>query len=291
MTSQTLFVFGLGYSARVFADRLRADGWDIRATARSDDKVAELRAAGITAFRFDGSTPMTNVNDALDGVSSLLISVPPGADGDPVLNLHGRDIAARASSIAWAGYLSTTGVYGDRGGGWVDETSELTPATERGRRRVDAEAGWCRLWREYGLPVHLFRLAGIYGPGRNALETVQSGRARRVIKKGQVFSRAHVADIATILEASIDRPNPGAAYNICDDYPAPPQDVVAYACELLGVVVPPGIPYSNAELSAFGRSFYAESKRVSNERIKDELGVELAYPDYRTGLAALRDAS
>lgn len=287
MTSQTLFVFGLGYSARVLADRLRSVGWTIRATARSADKVAELCAAGIEAFRFDGSAPMTNAAAALDGVTHLLLSVPPGVDGDPVLHHHGGDIAARAEDIAWAGYLSTTGVYGDRAGGWVDEASDLVPATERGRRRVDAEAGWCRLWRESGLPVHLFRLAGIYGPGRNALETVRAGTARRVIKEGQVFSRTHVADIATILEASIARPNPGAAYNVCDDDPAPPQEVITHACALLGVDPPPEIPFEAAEMSEMGRSFYAESKRVSNARIKAELGVALAYPDYRAGLAAL----
>ena len=287
MTSRTLLVFGLGYSARVLVDRLRPAGWAVRATARSAEKVAALQAEGIDAFLFDGTTPIADVAGAFDGVSHLLLSVPPGADGDPVLSHHGGDIAARAGDIAWAGYLSTTGVYGDRAGGWVDEASEFTPATERGRRRVEAEAGWCRLWREHGLPTHLFRLAGIYGPGRNALETVRSGTARRVVKQGQVFSRTHVTDIATVLEASIARPNPGAAYNVCDDDPAPPQEVVAHACALLGVDPPPEIPFEDAEMSAMGRSFYAESKRVSNRRIKEELGVELAYRDYRDGLAAL----
>ena len=287
MTSRTLLVFGLGFSARVLVDRLRPTGWTVRATARSAEKVAALRADGIDAFIFDGTAPIVDKAGAFDGVSHLLLSVPPGADGDPVLEHHGGDIAAMAGDIAWAGYLSTTGVYGDRAGGWVDETSELTPATERGRRRVEAEAGWCRLWREAGLPIHLFRLAGIYGPGRNALESVRSGRARRVVKQGQVFSRTHVADIATVLEASIARPNPAAAYNVCDDDPAPPQDVVTHACELLGVDPPPEIPFEDAEMSEMGRSFYAESKRVSNRRIKEELGVTLAYPDYRAGLAAL----
>jgi nucleoside-diphosphate-sugar epimerase len=285
--SQTLLVFGLGYSARVLADRLMSAGWTVRATVRSDSKREELRASGIEAFHFDGTAPMPDIEAALAGASHLLLSVPPGAEGDPVLRLHGDDIAAHAGHIAWAGYLSTTGVYGDRAGGWVDEGSELVPATTRGRRRVEAEADWCRLWRDAGLPIHLFRLAGIYGPGRNALETVRAGTARRVIKKGQVFSRIHVADIATVLEASIARPNPGAAYNVCDDDPAPPQDVVTHACALLGVEPPPGIPFEKAELSEMGRSFYAESKRVSNDRIKNELGVSLAYPDYRAGLAAL----
>ena len=287
MPSGTLLVFGLGFSARVLVDRLVPAGWAVRATVRDADRAAALRAEGIDALPFDGTAPVTDVLGLFEDVSHILSSVPPGADGDPVLIHHGGDIAARANEIAWAGYLSTTGVYGDRAGGWVDETSDLAPATERGRRRVAAEAGWCGLWRSAGLPVHLFRLAGIYGPGRNALKTVRAGQARRIVKPGQVFSRIHVADIATVLEASIARPDPGAAYNVCDDDPAPPQDVVALACELLGVDPPPEIPFEAAEMSEMGRSFYAESKRVSNRRIKEDLGVRLAYPGYRAGLAAL----
>lgn len=291
MSASTIFVFGLGYSARVLADRLMADGWAVRATVRDPDKADTLTAEGIRTFVFDGGAPLADIAVALDGVTHLLSSVPPGAEGDPVLRHHGGDLAARAGQIGWAGYLSTTGVYGDRAGGWVDETSDLTPATTRGDRRVEAEAGWCGLWRDAGLRVHLFRLAGIYGPGRNALETVRSGRARRVVKQGQVFSRTHVEDIAAVLAASMARPNPGAAYNVCDDDPAPPQDVVTLACELLGVDPPPEIPFEEAEMSEMGRSFYAESKRVSNQRIKDELGVALRYPDYRSGLAALLSES
>lgn len=287
MASRTMFVFGLGYSAGVLAQRLLAEGWTVRVTVRDAGKAAALAAGGIQSLVFDGASPIADIASALDGVTHVLSSVPPGADGDPVLHHHGADLAARAAQFAWAGYLSTTGVYGDRAGGWVDEASELTPATARGERRVAAEAGWCRLWADAGLPVHLFRLAGIYGPGRNALETVRSGNARRVVKPGQVFSRTHVDDIAQVLAASIARPNPGAAYNVCDDDPAPPQEVVLHACELLGVAPPPEVPFEEAEMSEMGRSFYAESKRVSNRRIKEELGVALLYPDYRAGLAAL----
>lgn len=286
MSANVLFVFGLGFSARVLAERLLAQGWAVRGTTRSSEKAEHLRDAGIDVCLFDLASPLTDMQ-ALDGVTHLLSSVPPGPDGDPVLNLHAADIAARARQIVWAGYLSTTGVYGDRGGDWVDERAALDPATERGARRVAAEAAWCALHQMHGLPVHLFRLAGIYGPGRNALETVRQGKARRIIKAGQVFSRTHVDDIASVLEASIARPNPGAAYNVCDDDPAPPQDVVLHAYELLGVVPPPEIPIAEAELSEMGRSFYAESKKVSNLRIKQELGVSLKYPDYRAGLAAL----
>lgn len=283
----TLFCFGFGFSARVLAARLRAQGWTIRGTSRSADKCAALRAEGVEAFVFDRDHPLDDVAAVFDGVTHLLSSVPPDAEGDPVLERHGPDIAARAEAVAWAGYLSTTGVYGNRDGAEVDENSERAPSGERGRRRVAAEDGWCALWRDHGLPVHLFRLAGIYGPGRNALETVRAGRARRIVKPGQVFSRIHVDDIATILAASMARPNPGAAYNVCDDDPAPPQDVIAHACALLGVDPPPEIPFAEAELSDMARSFYDDNKRVSNRRIKEELGVDLAYPDYQTGLRAL----
>lgn len=286
MSGNVMFVFGLGFSARALSELLLAEGWTVRGTTRSSEKALWLSEMGIEAHLFDAGQPLADLS-VLDGVTHLLASVPPGPDGDPVLIHHGPDLAVRAGDIRWAGYLSTTGVYGDRGGEWVDENAALDPATERGARRVAAEAAWCRLWREHGLPVHLFRLAGIYGPGRNALETVRQGKARRVVKPGQVFSRTHVRDIAAVLAASMAQPNPGAAYNVCDDDPAPPQDVIAHACALLGVNPPPEIPFEEAELSEMARSFYAESKRVSNARIKDELGVELAYPDYRAGLAAL----
>lgn len=286
MSGNVMFVFGLGFSARALSELLLAEGWTVRGTTRSSEKALWLSEMGIEAHLFDAGQPLADLS-VLDGVTHLLASVPPGPDGDPVLIHHGPDLAVRAGEIRWAGYLSTTGVYGDRGGEWVDENADLDPTTERGARRVAAEAAWCRLWREHGLPVHLFRLAGIYGPGRNALETVRQGKARRVVKPGQVFSRTHVRDIAAVLAASMAQPNPGAAYNVCDDDPAPPQDVIAHACALLGVTPPPEIPFEEAELSEMARSFYAESKRVSNARIKDELGVELAYPDYRAGLAAL----
>jgi len=281
-----LFCFGLGYSARVLAARLGARGWRIAGTTRAAEAVAELARAGIEAFAFDRDRPLEAPGAALAGTTHILSSVPPDAEGDPVLDCHGADIA-RLPGLAWAGYLSTTGVYGDRGGGWVDEDSALEPTGDRGRRRLAAERAWLALRRDHGVPVHLFRLAGIYGPGRNALESLRAGTARRIDKPGQVFSRIHVEDIATALEASIARPNPGRAYNLCDDDPAPPEEVIAHACALLGVEPPPLIPFEAAELSPMARSFYRDNKRVSNRRIKDELGVELAYPDYKAGLKAL----
>ena len=281
-----LFCFGLGYSARALGARLSARGWTIAGTTRSRDKAEALRAEGIEPFLFDRGSPLERPEAALAGTTHLLISVPPDGAGDPVLDHHGDDLAA-CRSIVWAGYLSTTGVYGDRDGGWVDEESARTPTGERGRRRLAAEQAWCALMARAGTPVQLFRLAGIYGPGRNALATVRRGRAQRIDKPGQVFSRIHVDDIAAVLEASIDRPRPGRAYNLCDDNPAPPAEVIGHACRLLGVAAPPLIPFDEAELSDMARSFYRDNKRVSNRRIKEELGVTLAYPDYRAGLAAL----
>ena len=185
--------------------------------------------------------------------------------------------------LRWVGYLSTTGVYGDHGGAWVDESTPVNPSTERGKTRVRME----RAWRSGLLPMHVFRLAGIYGPGRGPFKKVLAGTARRVIKPDQVFSRIHVDDAARVLKASMERPDPGAIYNVCDDLPAPPEEVIAHAAELLGVPVPPAIPFDEAEMSPMARSFYADSKRVSNRKIKAELGVKLEYPDYRSGLAAL----
>jgi nucleoside-diphosphate-sugar epimerase len=282
-----LFVFGLGFSAAALAERLAAKGWHIAGTCRDEDKRGPLEARGIEIHLFDRVHPLADPATVLAGTTHLLASVPPEGGGDPVLDLHGKDIAALRGRLAWAGYLSTTGVYGDRQGGWVEEGSALTPSGERGRRRLDAERGWLELWERHGIPVHLFRLAGIYGPGRSALDSVRSGKARRVIKPGQVFSRIHVADIATVLEASIAKPHPGAAYNVCDDDPAPPAEVIEHACRLLGVEPPPAVAFDDASLSPMARSFYDDNKRVRNDRIKSELGVTLAYPSYRDGLKAL----
>ncbi|MFZ1481877.1 MAG: SDR family oxidoreductase, partial [Paracoccaceae bacterium] len=215
----------------------------------------------------------------------ILASAAPDAAGDPFLRAAPQIAAAKAE---WVGYLSTTAVYGDHQGGWVDEDTAPTPASDRGRLRVLAEGQWLAT----GLAVHVFRLAGIYGPGRGPFEKVRNGSARRIIKPGQVFSRIHVEDIAQVLEASIRRPNPGATYNLCDDDPAPPEDVLSEAARLLGLPEPPAVAYAAAEMSPMARSFYGESKRVSNDRIKRELGVILRHPDYRHGLAALlRDAT
>ncbi len=283
MTHRTLLSIGHGYSAAALGDLLVAEGWRVIGVTRSASKAGALRARGVEPLLWEGA----DWDAALDAADHLLISVAPDADGDPVLRALGPRIAARAAALRWAGYLSTVGVYGDRGGAWIDETAPLNPATDRGRARVAAEDAWRALRRAHGLPLHVFRLAGIYGPGRGPFAKIRSGEARLVIKAGQVFSRIHVDDIAAVLRASIARPDPGAVYNVCDDCPAPPQDVLAFAADLLGAPRPPEVAFAAAELSPMARSFYAESKRVGNRRIREGLGVELRYPTYREGLAAV----
>jgi nucleoside-diphosphate-sugar epimerase len=277
--TKTLLSFGHGYSAAALADLLVPLGWRVIGTTRKAEKCDALRAAGVEPVLWD-----EDLSDHIATASHLLISAGPNAEGDPVLNRYASQIAERADQYEWAGYLSTTGVYGDHQGGWVDEDTPLSPSTKRGQLRVEAEAAWQAL---PDLPLHIFRLAGIYGPGRGPFAKVRNGTARRIIKEGQVFSRIHVEDIAQILLASINRPNPGAIYNMCDNDPAPPEDVIAHAAELLNLPVPEAVDYETAEMTPMARSFYAESKRVRNDRIRDELGVTLKYPDYRSGLAAL----
>ncbi|WP_292287876.1 SDR family oxidoreductase [Marivita sp.] len=278
--NKVLLSLGHGYCVSHLARRLVPQGWRIAGTTRDPDKFASLRAQGITPLLWDRDA----ILPWLEHASHLLVSAGPTETGDPALALLQPDITKQAARLDWAGYLSTTGVYGDAQGGWVDECTPLTPDTERGRRRVRAEAAWSAI---PDLPLHIFRLAGIYGPGRGPFAKVREGSARRIIKPGQVFSRIHVEDIAQTLEASMAHPKPGAVYNLCDDDPAPPQDVIAHAADLLGVERPPEVPFDEADLSPMARSFYSESKRVRNAKIKSDLGVTLKYPDYRTGLAAL----
>ncbi len=283
-----LFCFGLGYSAGRLAHGLIADGWRVAGTTRTAAGQAQLAAEGLDTYRFDGASPLADAKAALAGATHLLSSVPPGADGDPVLVHHARDIRA-LKSLTWIGYLSTTGVYGDTLGKPVDESSPLNPTSERSRQRADAEAAWLALARGNGLPVHVFRLAGIYGPGRSALDQVRAGAARRIDKPDHLFSRIHVDDIAVVLRASMARPNPGAVYNVCDDEPAAAADVVAFACELLGVAPPPAVAFEEARMtmSPMALSFWRDNRRVANRRIRDELGVALNYPNYRDGLRAV----
>ncbi len=285
-----LFCFGLGYSARALAERLLAKGWQVAGTRRSDDGTGSIDPR-IKILAFDRDRPLDDAAAALAGSTHVLSSVPPDDAGDVVLDHHGNDLAAIAG-IQWVGYLSTTGVYGDTGGARVDETSPTNPSSERSRRRVAAEQGWLDLWRDQDGPVHLFRLAGIYGPGRSALDQVRGGRARRIDRPGHRFSRIHVQDIATVLEASIQRPRPGAIYNVADDAPAPPSEVTAFAADLLGVAPPPLVPFDEARagMSEMALSFWNDNRLVDNGLVHEELGVDLAYPTYREGLKAVFDA-
>ena len=284
-----LFAFGVGYSAAHFVRRYRGRFEKIAGTTTSPEKVAALRADGMETFVFDGTSADPGIARALTGADALLVSIPPDAEGDPTLRHFAAAIAA-APRLAWIGYLSTVGVYGDHGGGFVDEDTPARPVSARSRERLAAENAWLELGVRAGKPVHVFRLAGIYGPGRNALAQLAAGTARRIVKPGQVFNRIHVEDIAAVLAASIARPNAGAVYNLADDEPAPPQDVIAYAACLAGVAPPPAVADAEARLTGMAASFWGECKRVSNRRIKDELGVALSYPSYREGLAALHAA-
>ena len=274
-----LFCFGLGYTGARLALELRSLGWQVAGTSRDAAALQELSTHGISGRQLaEAEIP--------SGTSHILCTIPPGAVGDAVIQAHADKIAA-APSLAWLGYLSTTGVYGDRGGAWVAEEDPPTPGNERSRYRLAAEQAWLDLWQTRGVPVHIFRLAGIYGPGRNVLATVRAGAAKRIDKPDHLFSRIHVDDIVQILCASMAAPNPGTVYNVCDDEAATPADVVSYACELLGVAPPPLQKFSPEDMSAIARSFWTENRLVRNERIKRDLGIKLRYPDYRSGLKAL----
>ena len=285
----SLFCFGLGYSALALARALQEEGWRITGTCRSEARREELGALGIEAWLFDRERPLADPAAAFAGSTYLLSSVPPDAAGDPVIDLCGPAIAARRD-LVWAGYLSTTGVYGDRRGRWVTEESHLAAQSVEGGRRVGAERDWLEVGRGMGLTVTVFRLPGIYGPGRSPFQRLRDGTARRIIAPGQVFSRIHVEDIAGGLAASIARPRAGGIYNLCDDEPCPNGEVIAYAAGLLGRPAPPEVALADAGLSPAASRFYAESKRVSNARAKAELGWRPAYRSYREGLRATLEA-
>ena len=285
----SLFCFGLGYSARALARSLLREGWRIAGTTRSGHSPGPDLAVEVVAF--DGLAPIADAATVLAGVSHILVSIPPEAEGDPVLAHHALDLA-RLSGLSWLGYLSATSVYGEGGGAPVDETSPLAPTSARGRRRLAAERAWLDLHRQSGLPVHVFRLAAIYGPGRSPLDQLRAGTARRIDKPGHRFARIHVEEIVAVLRASIERPAPGAIYNLCDDEPAEPADVVSYASRLLGVEPPPLEPFASAcaSLSPMARSFWQDRRTLANARMHDLLGRPLAYPSYRQGLAAIARA-
>lgn len=288
--SKNLFCFGYGYCCDYLGyDLIQRGEWAIAGTTRDPEKRDLLRARHIESFLFDVDTPLPDPGYILQNTTHLLISTPPDDEGDPVFQMHAEEIL-KLKNLQWVGYLSTTGVYGDRQGEWVDETSEQRPSSKRGSRRKKAEEQWMSLYQAHGLPVHVFRLAGIYGPGRSALDSIRAGMARRIDKPGHVFGRIHVEDVVRVLRMSMGNPDPGNVYNVCDDEPAPSHEVIAYACELMGRQPPPLVAFEEADLPPMARSFYNDNRRVRNDKIKNVLGVELKYKTYREGLQGCLEA-
>jgi nucleoside-diphosphate-sugar epimerase len=287
MANPHLLCLGMGYSALHIARRLSGDGWQVTGTCRTEQKAAALHREGFGALVFDGEQPSEGMMDALQGVTHLLCSIPPDKRGDPAISHHGADMAGAVHQLAWIGYLSTIGVYGDRGCDWVDEDTPTAPVSDSSRFRVAAENQWLELGAAQDIPTCLFRLPGIYGPGgRNQIDALRAGKARRIVKPGQVFNRIHVDDLATAVIAAMHAPGKAGIYNLADDEPAPADEVVTYAARLLGIEPPPEVAFAEARLPPFAAHFYAECKRVRNHRMKQQLGVELRYPTYREGLAS-----
>jgi nucleoside-diphosphate-sugar epimerase len=284
-----LVIFGLGYSAGFFARAALAKGWEVTGTVRSAEKAGELSRQRLHTLVFGGFAVSTPLAKVLAEADAVLVSAQPDESGDPVLGALADKLAA-AEKLRWIGYLSTIGVYGDHGGAWIDESAQCRPTSRRSRQRLETEQDWLDFGANSGKAVQIFRLSGIYGPGRNAITKLQAGTANRLIKPGQVFNRIHVDDIVGVLMASLEKPRPGAVYNVTDDEPAPPQDVISFAAEVAGLVPPPETPFDSAKLSPMAASFYSENKRVSNALVKRELGYAFRYPDYRQALRDLAAA-
>ena len=278
----TFLSFGHGYTAQALTPYLNDKGWKVFGTSRTKDNFSNIEKSGAIPILWGSDELRSVIREA----ALVLSSVSPANGSDPVIKMYGEDLKENSNRIKWAGYLSTIGVYGDTKGKWVDESSPLKPSTNRGIARLNAEKEW---FKYNLLPAHIFRLGGIYGPNRSPFQKVLQGKAVKIIKPGQVFSRMHIRDIVQTLLASISKPKPYSIYNLCDDNPAPPQDVLSYAAKLLSVKQPPTVNFEDANLSEMARSFYAENKRVSNKLIKSELGVDLMYPDYKVGLENLLD--
>jgi nucleoside-diphosphate-sugar epimerase len=289
-----LLIFGLGYSAQRLCHLHARSFVSLAGTVRTVEKAAMIDLPGVSVRIWPGA-PHADDTEILHGADHILISVPPGEHGDPVLARLG-EVLRRRHNLKWIGYWSSIAVYPDAGGGWVDETAVCAPVSLRGKARLAAEIGWAELSGDLGVPIDILRLPGIYGPGRSAIESVRTGTARRIIKPGQVFNRIHVDDIAGATLAALQSATTSAQVgskpalriiNVTDDLPTPPQDVVSFAAKLLALPEPPAVDFDTAELSVMARSFYADTKRASNRRLKDELGYRLLYPTYREGLRAI----
>jgi uncharacterized protein YbjT (DUF2867 family) len=281
-----IVIVGLGYSAGFFARAALARGWQVTGTSRSAEKAGSLSAQGIPTLIFGGFAVSRRLETAIAEADAVLVSTQPDENGDPALACLSGQLAA-APNLRWIGYLSTIGVYGNHDGAWIDETATCRPTSERSKQRLAIDEAWLAFGEKTGKPVQIFRLSGIYGPGRNAIVNLRAGTARRLVKPGQVFNRIHAEDIAGVLMASLERPRNGAIYNVTDDEPAPAQDVVAFAAELISIAPPPETPFDSGKLSPMAASFYGENKRVSNALVKSELAYAFRYPTYREALRVL----
>jgi len=283
-----LFCFGFGYTASFLAIKLSAAGCKISGTTTNKAKKKFIKKNGIASWIFDGNHEIPDPQKKLKDVTHILLSIPPNGEGDLVFESHASDLA-QMPNLEWVGYLSTTAVYGNHDGGWVSEETPPAPSSRRGSLRLRAEEQWSSLYINEGLPLHIFRLAGIYGPGRSAIDAVRSGNARRIDKPGHVFNRINVEDIVQTLIASMKKPNIGSIYNLADDDPAPSHEVIQFACNLTGIESPELIEFNQTEMAPIVRSFYKDNKRIDNNKIKRELGVNLLYPDYRSGIRSCLD--
>ncbi len=283
--SDQLFIFGFGFTSQAVAEKLKPRFSNIFGTTRSEEKVAAMRSHGVTPVLFDGETLSDELVVALQSATQLLISIGPNEFGDPVLSAA-SEVLKNCQQIKWIGYLSTVGVYGNHDGAWVDETTQCKPVSKRSIQRVAAEKAWIEHAEKFDIPTAVFRLSGLYGPGRNTFMNIEKDKARRLVKSGQVFNRIHREDIAEAIELAIAKSASGI-FNITDDMPAPPQDVVTYAHELMGKEPPEEIDFDTADLTPMARSFYGENKRVSNKKSKEVLGLEYTWPNYRESLTRM----
>ena len=281
MKSPCLLIFGHGYTANVLVDHLGTEDWEIFGTTRNVETADLLRENNITPIMWSDEKYLKSI---IKKSNYILHSIAPTEVGDPVYEKYAEDIIARSTNLSWFGYLSTTSVYGNHDGQWVDEKTPVNPSSNRGRLRVNAENTWASI---HNLPLHIFRLAGIYGAGRSPLDKIRSGKAQLISKPGQFFSRIHVEDIARVLQASIEMPNRGSIYNVCDDMPAAPDEVLTYAAKLLNYPEPPTIGFNEAVLSPMAKSFSSDNKRVKNHLIKNEFNLALKFPNFKAGLDAL----
>ena len=281
-----LFCFGMGYVASFFSEKLASIGWSISTTCRLKEKQVQLKKKGFDAFLISSNSFVSNLEKILEDVTHILVSIPPYDDGDPVIKHYKKQVSSM-KNLEWIAYLSSTGVYGNHNGEWINEKTKPLPTNTRGKRRLLAEKQWLDAFENHNISMNIFRLSAIYGPGRNSFLRIKEGREKRIIKKNLFFSRIHVEDVIGYLYESAKTMKVGGLYNVADDEPAPPQDITTYACNLLGVTPPPIEIYNEKIFSNKQGNFYLDSKKVSNRRIKEVLEYQLKYKSYRDGLKSI----